>query len=953
MNTTPPAAAAGSSPERPDAFVLTGSFLVVCRAPQYLAELSRRGLKILLITPSAWRDEAHIAMKDLSHPASAIHDVAFVDGDVTRENSYLPGVISAATRWRQEYHLVGAYAVGETQVEPTGLLADALDLPGPGLRATRACRSKQLQRWYLPEFGPVSTVVAGDGRDAIDMDSLTYPAVVKPTGRHSSSGVATVEGPHALRARLATYPPYETVLIEEKITGQEYSVESLVQGGRTVFASATRKDTTDSHANTFVELAHTVPNDRPDADATLLDANARMLDALGFRDGIAHAEWRIDASGRAYLMEVAARTPGDGLCVLYELATGVPLEPEIIKIALGEPAAYPAPTRMTRQVYPEHIPGVLRDVTLDGFDTEPAWVGDGGLWPRVEPGAPDDGPTLRAVLVHKDRGAELGPLHSSEDRAVSFFIDAPTVGELDALERRVRDALTITTVPSVPDTVTHVLVGHSPVMLGKLDGQLPPDSVLVLEEPAVIAARNLQGLADRYACVGALLPAPSQDEEHPERMAESVPRPPGVRVVVPVVEYAVVVAAALAEAWGLPGAGPTAARTLRDKGVLRAALAGTEIAQPAWRIAGSAEDVAGFRAAQGGRCVLKPANRQASLGVQLLGPDDDVAEAWAHTTTADEPSLRAPKPPGTDRYLVEQLLTGPEVSVEAVVHKGVVGFTNITAKSVQDSRHPVETGHTVPADLPEGTADALRAALAALAEAVDFRSGVLHSEWILHDGRPHLVECAGRLPGGGITVLIDLAYDTDILDNLLHVLEGEGAVEALPVRQGAAVRFLAAAPGEVREVTGTAEAHAADGVHMVHLAVEPGATVLPTTSSWERAGFVIATGADGATAGENAERAAGLITVRTGSAGAASESVRTGPERAAVASESVRGRTGPEPEAGQVSVPTGAEPEAGQKAGQVSVPAGPTGAGAVPAGGGPGGGVPVPGGARARDGVAR
>ncbi|MFJ2414056.1 ATP-grasp domain-containing protein [Streptomyces brevispora] len=863
MNTTPPAAVAASSPGRPDAFVLTGSFLVVCRAPQYLSELSRRGLRILLITPSVWREEARLAMKDPAHPAFAIDEVAFVDGDVARENSYLPGAVSAGRHWREAYTIVGAYAVGETQVEPTGLLADALGVPSPGLRATRACRSKYLQRWYLPEFSPSWLVVAGGDRDGVDAQAVTYPAVVKPAGRHSSSGVGTVEGPDALRSALATYPPYETVLVEEKIAGQEYSVESLVQDGSIVFASATRKDTTDSHAHTFVELSHTVPSDRPEADGVLLDANARMLDLLGFRDGIAHSEWRIDASGRAYLMEVAARTPGDGLCVLYELATGAPLEPEILKTALGEPAAYPAPRRVARQVYPEHIPGVLKDVTLDGFDTEPAWVGEGGLWPRIEPGAHDDGPTLRAVLVHKERGARLGPLRSSEDRAVSFFIDAPTAGELDALEERVRAALTIDTTPSVPDTVTHVLVGYSPVMLGKLDGRLPADSVLVLEEPAVIAARDLADLADRHPCVGALVAAPSQDEFRPDRIVAAVPRPPRVRVVVPVVEYAVVTAAALAEAWGLPGAGPKGARVLRDKGLLRAALTGTPIAQPAWQVAEDAGDVAAFRAAQGGRCVLKPANRQASLGVQLLGPDDDVSAAWAHSTTADEPTLRVPRDQGTDRFLVEQLLSGPEVSVEAVVHKGVVGFTNITAKNVQDSRYPVETGHTVPADLPEETADALRGALVALAAAVDFRSGVLHSEWILHEGRPHLVECAGRLPGGGITVLIDLAYGTDILDDLLYVLEGKGQVEPVPARQGAAVRFLTTAPGQVREITGEAEARAADGVHAVHLAVAPGATVLPTVSSWERAGSVIATGADGAAAGRNAERAAALISVTT------------------------------------------------------------------------------------------
>ncbi|MFJ3926411.1 ATP-grasp domain-containing protein [Streptomyces sp. NPDC090022] len=427
--------------------------------------------------------------------------------------------------------------------------------------------------------------------------------------------------------------------------------------------------------------------------------------------------------------------------------------------------------------------------------------------------------------------------------------------------------------PSVPPGITHVLVGYSPVMLAKLDAALPENSVLVVEEPAVVAARGINDLARTHRCVGGLLTAPSQDEEHPERTVATVPRPPHVRAVVPVVEYGVVAAAALAEAWGLPGAGPKAARALRDKALLRATVAGTDLAQPAWAPARRHQDVDAFRAAHGGACVLKPANRQASLGVQVLDAADDTAAAWAHTTTADEASLRAAYPDAA-RYLVEQRLYGPEVSVEAVVHEGLLGFTNITAKTVQDSRHPVETGHTLPAGLPEPQAAALRGAVAVLVAATGFRSGVLHSEWILHEGRPHLVECAGRLPGGGITALIDLAYDTDILAALLAVLDGSdtghgpgagGAVPLPPLTavRGAAVRFLRAAAGQVADVRGAEPARLAPGVHELHLAVAPGHTVHTVTSSWQRAGYVIATGPDAAAAARNAEAAAALVTIET------------------------------------------------------------------------------------------
>ncbi|MDH6110347.1 hypothetical protein P3T36_004721 [Kitasatospora sp. MAP12-15] len=438
---TPPTEAERAS--RPAAFVLTGAFRVVCRNHRYLRELAARGLRILLITPESAREQALAARNDPDHPAALIDEIGFVEGELNQEGSFTAGLIARAAAWRQSYRIVGAYAVGETLVEPTGLLSDALGLPTPGLRATRACRSKYLQRWYLPEFSPVAAVVPPSERAGFDPARVPFPVVVKPTARHSSSGVATVEGPAALREQLAGYPAHETVLVEQQVIGQEYSVESLVQEGKVLFASVTRKETTESHARSFVELAHSVPSGPDGPDAVLLAANAQLLERLAFGSGIAHAEWRVDAAGQAVLMEVAARTPGDGLLALYHLATGSPLEPEIVRIALGEPAHYPEPRRWTRQVYLEHRSGVLADVLLDWPGVEPVWVGEGGIWPELAPGAAGDPAALRAVLVLKERGSLLGPLTSSDDRAVTFLIDAPSAAELDALEQRVRAALSV------------------------------------------------------------------------------------------------------------------------------------------------------------------------------------------------------------------------------------------------------------------------------------------------------------------------------------------------------------------------------------------------------------------------------------------------------------------------------------------------------------------------------
>lgn len=411
--------------------------------------------------------------------------------------------------------------------------------------------------------------------------------------------------------------------------------------------------------------------------------------------------------------------------------------------------------------------------------------------------------------------------------------------------------------------ITHVVLGYSVGLLNQLERVLPPGSVLVVEEPAMCAARDVAGQLARFACAAGLVEAPVQDEAGAARLAEHVERPSTVRAVLPGLEYTVVAAAALAESWGLPNGGPAAVRAFRDKSLLRERVAEQGIAQPDWRRVDGPEDVAAFRAAHGGECVLKPTHLQGSVGIQLLGAGDDTAEAWRRTAAADEANLRTDRA-GTAGYVAEEWLHGPELSVEALVHDGAVVFLNTTGTQLFPGPHPVERGHVVPAAADDTVA--AEKAMHTLVAATGFRSGILHAEWILRDGTPHLLECAARLPGDYIPLLIALAYDSDLVRGLLDVLEGRPpTMAAAPVR-GAAVRFLDAAPGTVREVRGLDAARALPGVVDIWMSVEPGGEVAPLTSSWSRAGEVVALGADREEAAANALAAAEAVEVVTVSA---------------------------------------------------------------------------------------
>ncbi len=324
-------------------------------------------------------------------------------------------VMNGAQATSRGLRIRGVCALREEWVQTAAVLADWLGTPGIGLRAATVCRDKALQRAYLSQYSP---------RSSLDVASWTrFPAVVKPP--HGSAGVGV--RPVADRAALGAS---EGMLIEERVDGPEFSVECLVQGGTVVFAEVTAKRTNEM----FVELAHTVPAALAAADRrTLLETNNAVVRRLAVGDGILHTEYRLIAGGRAVLMEVNARCPGGSIPALYHLATGERLEGAILDVAIGNPVRYPAPVRAARQVYLTHKPGVLDDVRVAG--AAPVWLAAGDELPLLEPGGPGDPPRLHTVMVIKPRGSELGDLNDNRDRAVTFVIDAASVDELDTYER--------------------------------------------------------------------------------------------------------------------------------------------------------------------------------------------------------------------------------------------------------------------------------------------------------------------------------------------------------------------------------------------------------------------------------------------------------------------------------------------------------------------------------------
>jgi biotin carboxylase/MFS family permease len=406
-----------------------------------------------------------------------------------------------------------------------------------------------------------------------------------------------------------------------------------------------------------------------------------------------------------------------------------------------------------------------------------------------------------------------------------------------------------------------VVVGFVAVTLGHIAKFQPANSVIFVEEPDVVRKRHVRDKVAGLPFVRELieweygLGAGKADEfydAHPDL------RPAAI---IPAIEYATPFAARLAERYGLPGAGLDAALTMRDKAQLRRVSTAAGIPGPESATVDGPAGVLAFMRERPGPVVLKPANRQASVGTRVIHHAAEVEPAWADCVAQDE-GIFVPDRPMELRMLVERYVNGPEYSVEMLVRDGEALFVNVTEKRLFPGPCPVELAHAVPAGIPPDLATKLTEQTARVLDAVSFRTGIVHCEWIVSGGVAYLVECAGRLAGDGILDIIERAYPVPLLRAYYAVMKGEPPPE-LPQEagHGAAVWFLTGGPGVVKNVRGVEEARQAEGVFLVDVVAKEGDELTGLRHSWDRVGVVMTSADTAAEALRLAEAAAALIQI--------------------------------------------------------------------------------------------
>ncbi|MGN9757764.1 ATP-grasp domain-containing protein [Streptomyces sp. SD31] len=309
-------------------------------------------------------------------------------------------------------------------------------------------------------------------------------------------------------------------------------------------------------------------------------------------------------------------------------------------------------------------------------------------------------------------------------------------------------------------------------------------------------------------------------------------------------DYYLPTVARIAGHLGLPGPGPEAVENACRKDTTRRVLADAGLPGPRFAVHEEWADLARAAKEIGYPLVVKPVDLCAGMYVRRVDDESQLADAFR--ALADFP-VNARGQRRTSAVLLEELLDGPEVSVETVSYGGAVHLIGVTDKSIGGAPAFIETGHMFPAALPLADIDAAEQTTLGALKALGLTDGVVaHTEIKLTSAGPRVVEVNPRPAGNRITELVRHVTGIDLAAACVDVALGrEPDLRRTDTGlRSAAIGFL------VPDRAGTLEAldgrQLADHPDVLEVQLaEPGKAVKAAGSNNEYLGHVMAGDAEG------------------------------------------------------------------------------------------------------------
>lgn len=319
--------------------------------------------------------------------------------------------------------------------------------------------------------------------------------------------------------------------------------------------------------------------------------------------------------------------------------------------------------------------------------------------------------------------------------------------------------------------------------------------------------------------------------------------------------------ATVADALGLPGISIGTAKLAGDKLAMKNRFLREGIPVPWFSMVDSVAHLRRIVSEHGLPLVLKPVDSRGARGVLRLRANTDLEWAFQHAQDFSPSS----------RVMVEEYLSGPQISTESVLLEGgglTPGFIDRNYEYLDRfTPYMIENGGHQPSELAFHDRQAVARLAERAARAMGIATGVAKGDMVLTAKGPKVIEIAARLSGGWMSSdEIPLGTGVDLVGIAIRLALGEKVAEEELVpryHRGVAIRYFFPKLGRVASIKNAEQFKDVSWVHRLGLFVKPGDMIEPVTNHTKRAGFVITTGETRDEAVERAEQVVESIKIET------------------------------------------------------------------------------------------
>lgn len=180
--------------------------------------------------------------------------------------------------------------------------------------------------------------------------------------------------------------------------------------------------------------------------------------------------------------------------------------------------------------------------------------------------------------------------------------------------------------------------------------------------------------------------------------------------------------------------------------------------------------------------IVKPTDRSGSRGVEKVFNNDQLVKAIE----------RAQKESFSGDAIIEEYITGREISVESISYEGQHYILQITDKVTTGAPYFVELEHHQPSTLPEEIQIEVKSIVLNALDALNIKYGASHSELKITDNNDiKVIEIGARMGGDFIgSNLVTLSTGYDFLEGVIKVAMGEFVKPNITEKSYSGVYFL-------------------------------------------------------------------------------------------------------------------------------------------------------------------